>query len=305
MVKWTRSTAASDLSNDAPGPLAGMRLAGHQQHAKLVAHAVDRHDGAVVHGGQLAVDRRGLDLDDVRSAMRDRHGDAEIGADIHGAPLDHLAITPHGDVGRARRGALVVDAECDGLRLSDNAEARRIGEDDAAVAFVGASGDQRMQRRRHAERGSIGGHVMDAAIGDHDRAGHAIRRHVRQGGGEGREQPGAVGLAVGLAGLGDAHLKARNTIEPLDQGGAHRLGLRGAVAEFLARALVDDDRGDRWNRLAILARDRRIGERQHHQRQRNRAYQRATAAREQQHRRQQGGHGERGPHHVFGHDRSE
>ena len=59
----------------------------------------------------------------------------------------------------------------------------------------------------------------------------------------------------------------------------------GAVAEVLARALVDHDGGDRGQRLAVLARERRIGERQHQQRERERAHDRAAAAHdEQQHR---------------------
>ena len=62
-----------------------------------------------------------------------------------------------------------------------------------------------------------------------------------------------------------------------------------AVAEILARALVDDDGGDRGDRVAILARQRRIGERQHHQRQRHGAHRRAAAARQQQQRRDQHG----------------
>ena len=33
-----------------------------QQHLQLVAHTVDRHDGAVVDEGQLVVERRSLDL---------------------------------------------------------------------------------------------------------------------------------------------------------------------------------------------------------------------------------------------------
>src|SRR3990170_3037906 len=49
-----------------------------------------------------------------------------------------------------------------------------------------------MVRRRHAERGGIRGHVMNAPIGDHDGAGNAVGRHVRQGGREGGEQPRAV-----------------------------------------------------------------------------------------------------------------
>jgi hypothetical protein len=39
----------------APGSLARMRLAGHQQHAQLVAHAVDRDDRAVVDAGEFVV----------------------------------------------------------------------------------------------------------------------------------------------------------------------------------------------------------------------------------------------------------
>ena len=48
-----------------------MRLAGHQQHAQLVAHAVDRDHGAVVDQRQFVLERRGLDLDDVRAGMLD------------------------------------------------------------------------------------------------------------------------------------------------------------------------------------------------------------------------------------------
>ncbi len=63
------------LQQVAPGTLARMRLAGDQQHAQLVAHAVDGDDGAVVGERQLVVEQRGLDLDDVRAAAvdPDRH----------------------------------------------------------------------------------------------------------------------------------------------------------------------------------------------------------------------------------------
>ena len=75
-------------------------------------------------------------------------------------------------------------------------------------------------------------------------------------------------------------------LEPLDHRGARRFGLLRAVAEILARALVDDDDGDRSERIAVLAGQRRIGERQHDQRQRQRADRGAAAARheQQQHR---------------------
>ena len=49
--------AGIGLQEVSPGPLAGMRLAGNQQHAQLVAHAVDRHHGAIVDGRELAFER--------------------------------------------------------------------------------------------------------------------------------------------------------------------------------------------------------------------------------------------------------
>src|SRR5216110_3441020 len=61
MVKCTRSTEASAFSR-LLGALARMRLARDQQHAQLVAHAVDRHHGAIVDGGEFAaVHGRGFD----------------------------------------------------------------------------------------------------------------------------------------------------------------------------------------------------------------------------------------------------
>ena len=82
-----------------------------------------------------------------------------------------------------------------------------------------------MHRRGEAERGGIGRHVVHAAVGDQDGAGDAVRRHVGERRAERGEQPRAVGLAVGLAGLDDAHLEARDAAEPLGQRGARRFGL--------------------------------------------------------------------------------
>src|SRR6266571_3781171 len=64
--------------------------------------------------------------------------------------------------------------------------------------------------------------------------------------------------------------------------GAGGLGLLEAVAESLARAFVDDDDGHRGQRLAVLAGERGIGEREREQRQRRCADQRAAAADEEQ-----------------------
>ena len=136
MVKCTRSTLASDFEQVAPGALAGMRLAGHQQHAQLVAHAVDRDHGAVVDRGELALQRRGLDLDDVRAGVRDRNLRVDGVAGRDGAAVQHLAVAADRDLGRRRPRALVLDAIDDGLRLADDAEARRRHQHDAAVALV-------------------------------------------------------------------------------------------------------------------------------------------------------------------------
>ena len=79
-----------------------------------------------------------------------------------------------------------------------------------------------------------------------------------------------------------------------------------AVAEILARALVDDHDGDRGERLAVLAGEGRIGEREHQQRERDRAHQRAAAARPRTAaapRRQR--NGERRPQHVERNQRRE
>ena len=129
--------------------------------------------------------------------------------------------------------------------LADDAEARRGRNRDAAVALVLAAGDQRMHRRLEAERAGIGGNVVHPAVGDQEGAGDAIDRHVRQRRGQRAEQFGAVGLAVGLAGLDDAHLEPLDLLQRVDQRFLRLRGLPGAVAEILARALVDHDRGDR------------------------------------------------------------
>ena len=127
---------------------------------------------------------------------------------------------------------------------------------DAAVALVGDAADQGVNGRRESERAGVGRHVVHPAVGDEDRACHAVRRHVGERCVERGEQAGAVGLAVGLAGLHHAHLDAGNALQALGHRRACGLGLGGAIAEILARALVDDDHRDRGERIAVLAGER-------------------------------------------------
>ncbi len=193
----------------------------------------------------------------------------------------------------ARVGALILDLISDGLRLPDDAEARRGDERDAAVALVLVAGDEGVERRGKAERAGVGRHVVDAAVGDHDDAGDAIGRHVGEARAQRGEQAGAVGLGVRLAGLDHAHLEPGHAVQPLDDGGARFFGLPRAVAEILARALVDHDDGDGAERIAVLAREGGVRQRQHDESERDGAHDGAAAARgdqqQSQHRRQGGG----------------
>ena len=198
------------------------------------------------------------------------------------ALADHLAVAADRDLGALAGDALVVEPVGDGLGLSDDAEARRRGDRNAAVALVLAAGDQRMHRRLEAQRGGVGRNVVDAAVGDQEGAGDAIDGHVRQRRGQRAEQFGAVGLAVGLSGLDDAHFQSLDLLQAVDQRLLRLRGLLVAGAEILARALVDHDGGDRGQRFAVLAGEGRIGKRQQDQRQRRHPHRSAARTAEQQ-----------------------
>ena len=211
--------------------------------------------------------------------------------------LIDLAVAAHHDPGALAGDALVVEPVGDGLGLSDDAETRRGRNRDAAVALVLASGDQRVHRRLEAERGGVGGNVMHPAVGDQERAGDAVDRNVRQRRGQRAEQFGAVGLAVGLSGLDDAHFQPLDLLQRVDQRFLRLRRLLVARAEVLARALVDHDGRDRGQRFAVLAGEGGIGERQQDQRQRRDAHGSTARAAEQQQRRDRDDRGERDPEH--------
>ena len=186
-----------------------MWLARYQQHAQLVAHAVDHHDRAIMHGGELSFDRCRLDLDDVLPRMRDRHAHADRLADPHVAALQRLAVAPYGDRRVAGRNALVDDAERDRLRLADNAEAWGGDERHAAVALVLVAGDQGVHRCIEAQRPDVGRNVVHAAVSDHMIA-PAIRSRGTSDNAEesalNRRVPSVL-AAVRLAGLDEPHLE--------------------------------------------------------------------------------------------------
>ena len=158
--------------------------------------------------------------------------------------FQNLSVAANGDFGGAGLRALILDAESDRLRLTDDAETRRQRQHDPTVDFVLVTGNQRVQRRRQPQCGSIRRDIVHATVGDQDRAGHTVRRDVGERGRQCREQLGAVGFAVGGASFGDAHFKARNSLEPFHQRVACLFRLPGAITEILAWAFVDDDGGD-------------------------------------------------------------
>ena len=233
----------------------------------------------------------------------DLHADAGAGAHAHIAVLDRFAVAADRHLRRSGRGALVLDAKGNGLRLPDDAEARGGREHDTAVALVLVAGDQAMHRRGETERCGLARDVMHPPIGDEQSAGHAVMRDVGQRRGQRREQPRTVGFAVRLAGFDKAHFDARHASEPFGQRRAHRLGLLLTVAEFLARALVDHDDRNRGQGVAVFPRDRRIGEREHEQCERDGAHQCAAGAAEHDQQRNRERNDNRPPHDIGGNER--
>ena len=108
----------------APGALAGMRLARDQQHAQILPHALDREHGAIVDGGELAVGRLGLDLDDVGAGMVDIDRDLDFLAELHALHDGRLALMGDGQLDRAssRRARCFGDLDLDILLAADDTE---------------------------------------------------------------------------------------------------------------------------------------------------------------------------------------
>ena len=159
--------------------------------------------------------------------------------------------------------------------------------------------------RGEAESAGVRRHVVHAPVGDHDGAGDAVGRHIGQRRAERGEEPRAVGFAVRLAGLDHAHVEARNTAQSLDHGLARLFGLAGAVAEGLAWTLVHHHDRDRAQWIAVFAGERRVGERQHDQREPGRAHGRAAAARDKEQQRQHGGRSNGRPENLGADERGE
>ncbi len=201
------------LQHVSPGALAGMRLAGDEEHAKVLAHHVDLGDGDVVLKRQLVLAGLNFELDDRAAGMAERHVDQVLVADGDGIRRDFGAVDPemHGD-GGPRLKVRVEHAVLHVLRLAEDGEAGRPVEHDAAVVLAFLAGDQRMDRGVEAERVGVLGNVVDDAVGDEDGAGDLIGRHVVDQLGQLGEERGAV--AVGT--VGGVHLAKLEAAERVD-----------------------------------------------------------------------------------------
>ena len=111
----------------APDALAGMRFAGDEQHAQILADAVDDRGGAVVDGGQFAIERRGLEFVDVLPGMGDVDIEAVHRARLHDLGRQRLAVARDGDAHRPRIRAVPVSTTLYSidLFLADDGKARR------------------------------------------------------------------------------------------------------------------------------------------------------------------------------------
>src|SRR6185295_2975682 len=79
--------------------------------------------------------------------------------------------------------AFVFHTKSDCLLLADDTEARGRGEHDAAVTLTIAPGNDAVYGCRETQQRCVG-HIVNAPIGDHDRARNAIGWNVGEGSAE-------------------------------------------------------------------------------------------------------------------------
>src|SRR5215208_1510063 len=156
-----------------------MGLAGHEQHAQMLAHHVHLDYGDVVISRELAFDGRRLQLNDHAPGVLDRDLDRAFLACYHLVGGDYFAVsTERHSYRRARGKPRIEHSIIDALRLTEDGKARRAVEYDAPVALALAARHERVDRRVEAERLHVCRHVVDHAIGEHHDASHSLRRHV-------------------------------------------------------------------------------------------------------------------------------
>ena len=182
------------FQNVAPGALAGMGLAGDQQHPQAVAHAVHHRRRPVVGERKLPRSRLDLDLEHARAAVVELEFDFLLDSDRDVQSLLSAAVAAQGNARQARPipAGQILDGRGHAQLTPDDAEAGRPVDGQAPVALVARAGQQQVQRRIQAERLEVFGHIVNLTVADEYDAGDALARHLGKGLPQGREQAGAV-----------------------------------------------------------------------------------------------------------------
>jgi hypothetical protein len=253
------------LEQVAPDAFAGMRLAGDEEDAQVLADAFGCDDDAVVEVREFARNWLQLDFKNVLAGGRERHGDARALVDFGAHHLVGLALAADAQRNLAARlaaSAGFADRNLDITRRAvDDAKLRRGDDFDPAIEFVGTAGDQRVHRGIEAERCGGGRNVVDLPVGDHDDAGEAVWRDLGKRTIEFGEQVRAGGALAGRPrGADPFDLETRDAPELVFQVGANGGGLSRSPRDRLAGALVHENDGDVGEALALLLAERRIGE---------------------------------------------
>ncbi|HEX9547449.1 MAG TPA: hypothetical protein VF942_08940, partial [Acidimicrobiales bacterium] len=186
-----------------------MGFARHQQHPQPITHAVDDNDRPIIVEGQLLRPGLDLDFDDVGSPMVDCDRQRDIPIDLYADLMRSTAILAPRDPRSARtrvpffRRALgqVLDPDRQPQLLADEAKARRLADDEPAVAFVGSPGEESVERcaDRFRCRDPVAGRdVVHLPVRDHDDASQALARDVRQRVIECLKEPGSIVPSPGL-----------------------------------------------------------------------------------------------------------
>jgi len=252
------------LQDVAPGALARMRLARHQQHAQPVAHAVDHDGGAVVGLAQLAGQAFDREFEHGRPAMVEAEGHLGVAPDRQLQRLGGAGVLGRGHGGDGAGLALrqVVDPQGHGDVLADQAEARRLGDDDAAVDLVLAAGQQGVDWAEGGAGRRVGRHIVHLAVGNQDGAGQPPPRHIGRRRAQRLEQPGLVQRGVGALADGDeAGVEVGEGGQPGAQLGHGRIDPRRPVLDLVGGRAVDHHHRDVVDRVALLLDQRRVQQR--------------------------------------------
>ncbi len=248
----------------APGALARVGLARHQQHLEVVADALDRRHRLVVDRGEFAVHRLGVEFEHALAAVAQAQRNFHRLAGPRQHARHHLAVAPHRHRDRIARPVGLLGFHGKDDVLADQAEPRRLDQHDAAVALRGVSGDQSVERRLEARGGERRRNIVDLAVRHHDHCAEPLAGDIGETRVQRRKQPRAV-AALGLAGVRPrVDGPDLDVVEPLqrlverDVGG---FGLGAAVAEILRGAAVQHQCDHVAQGLAPLLDQRGIGER--------------------------------------------